>query len=377
MPRKRTEPKGEFTPVEKRFTDAAVNIRLNDPQQEDIGFITAGLCHVFFPYTDPGDDTEIWIRKHGNYTLTMQPTLEYNPETEKTEKFGLPFGARPRMMLALLNTISLQQKTPNLSLGNSLTEFIGTHLQLDTNGRTIREIKNQLARLASADIKINYNLGGTKDFGHSARQRMPVIRDLDIWWSRSPNQRHFWGNALRFSDDYYNALQEHGVPLDLRALRAISNKPMAIDLYSFLAHRLHVLDKPLFITWKAMKDQFGYTYKAMHHFKADFRQCLKMVMAVYPAARVQEEDNKGFILLPSHPPIAKTVVATTQKQEKEYVFIPAPAAPKKRIAKPKSTPQTPSLERTNDTSISVGNALQDLFATIIKADTLDSKSKKD
>jgi hypothetical protein len=373
MPRKRTEPKGDFTPVEKRVTDAAVNIRMNDPQADDIGFIMAGLCHVFFPYTDPGDSTDFWIREHGKYVLTMQATSEYNPITKMPEKFGLPFGARPRMMLALLNTVALKQKTPELQLGNSLTEFIGTHLLLDTNGRTIREIKNQLARLASADIKVTYDIGATSAYGHTARQRVNLIRDLDIWWSKSPNQRHFWGNALRFSDDYYNALQEHGVPLDLRALRAISNKPMAIDLYSFLAHRLHALDKPLFVTWKAVKDQFGYTYKAMHHFKADFRQCLKLIQAVYPAAQVREQDNKGFIFLPSHPPIAKTVVAISQKQEKEYVFIPAPVEPKKRGRKPEESPEQKVADGTHYASQSVGQALNDLFGTITKRDIIDKK----
>lgn len=360
--------KGDLTPVEKRFSDAAINIRQQEPESDDIGFMQAGLCHVFFPYANPGD-ADLWVREHGKYTLTMEATRELNPDTRQMERFGLPFGAKPRMMLALLNTIAIKQQSPELHLGNSLTEFVGKYLEMNTGGRNIIAVKNQLARLASADIKIHYKIGENSTHSHSARQRVNIINDLDIWWSKTPNQRHFWGNNLRFSDDYYNALVKHGVPLDLRALRAISTKPIAIDLYSFLAHRLHVLNKPLFITWAAMKGQFGYNYKNMHHFKAEFRLCLNMVKTVYPKATIHEDDNKGFILYPSHPPISKTTIATPKK---EYIILPnnAPIEHPKRIAK--ATPKGGQ----KDSMKSVGEALNGLWETIQKEEQPSSKPSK-
>jgi hypothetical protein len=349
MPKKK-DTTGDLSSVEKRFNDAAINIALHDPGFEDTGFMPAGLCHVFFPYKDPGSET-LYVRKHGDFTLTMEATTEINPETGEPERLGLPYGAKPRMMLALLNTISIRNQTPELYLGNSLTEFIGSYLKMDTNGRTIRDVKAHMAKLAATDIKIHHRIGESKGYVHSARQRVNIIRDLDIWWTKSPNQRHLWGNALRFSDDYFKALQEHGVPLDLRALAAISHKPMAIDLYSFLAHRLHYLNNHLFITWKGIKDQFGVVYKNMDDFKKEFRHCLKMVKHVYPAANIVEDDNKGFILSPSHPPIKKATIAGGSAglilpPNSPALNPAAAAAPKKRAKKPKAAPKAATKTQT-------------------------------
>ena len=245
-----TKPK---TPSSKEKTindervKVAVQVAQGNPSGTDIGYMPAVLCHVFFPYHDPGAGLDLWYRKSGNFILSVESTASINPITMQPVKFGIPSGPKPRLILATLNNIALLQQKPELYLGHSLTEFIGQHLKLNTDGRTINEVKSQLARLSTAHIQIAYDEG----HGHAYQDGMRVIRGLDVWWGKDKNQRHLWGNYLRFSSDYFNALQEHGVPLDMRALRAMSNNPVAIDLYSFLAHRLHNLKKPVSISWAA------------------------------------------------------------------------------------------------------------------------------
>lgn len=282
-----------------RHVEAAVDIAQDMPGMNDIGFLPAGLCHTFLPYTDPGDDVKLWYREQGNYILSVASVPRLNPDTKEVESFGIPYGPKPRLLLAVLNTLALKTKSAELHLGNSLTEFIGDFLKLSTDGRTIRGVKSQMAKLAASDVQISYRLGE----GHTIEEGMKIIRGLDLWWTKDKNQRHLWGNYLRFSDDYFNMLQEHGVPLDMRALQVLSNKPMAIDLYSFLAHRLHSLGKPITVSWQAMKDQFGFSYERMDHFKHDFRKCLDLVKPLYPDARIEEVYNKGFTLAPSKPAV--------------------------------------------------------------------------
>lgn len=300
MPHKAATDKNDLTPIQRKVLNTAVSIYQDTPGSDDIAFMPAGLCHTFFPYTDPGKDVDTWFRKQGNFVLSIEASKEYNPHTEQMERLGLPSGAKPRLLLAVLNTLALKSNSPEMNLGNSLTEFVGEFMKLNTDGRTINEVKSQMAKLASADIKITYNEGA----GHAYRDRLNIIRGLDVWWAKDKNQRHLWGNYLRFSDDYFNSIKEHSVPLDMRALRALSNKPMAIDVYSFMAHRLHSLSKPTTVTWQAIKDQFGYTYSAMNYFKRDFRKILSLVKSLYPDARFDEIENRGFILYPSKPPIA-------------------------------------------------------------------------
>jgi hypothetical protein len=98
------------------------------------------------------------------------------------------------------------------------------------------------------------------------------------------------------------------VPLDERALSALSHSAMALDVYAWLAQRLHRIPagRPQFITWAAIKDQFGQGHKRMNNFKAVFHVAMKQVLVQYQAANIQE-DGKGLTLRNSVPPVAKTL----------------------------------------------------------------------
>lgn len=284
-----------------RLVKSAYDMATNDPTGEDVAFISAPLCHVFFPYSNPGDDKFFWKQSHGNFKLSIEATHVVNPETDEPERIGLPYGPKPRLILSLLNTVMLKQKSPEITLGNSLTDFVSDHLGLDANGRSINEVKNQLARLSTSLISATYAI----EKNHSQHDSLKLIRGIDIWWNKDVNQRHLWGNYLRFSDDYFNDVMAHGVPVDKRALNFLSGNALGLDVYAFLAHRLHHIkpEKPVQISWKAIKDQFGQSYDRMDNFKAVFRRTLKLVQAVYQDAKIEEVTNKGFILYNSKPPI--------------------------------------------------------------------------
>ena len=120
--------------------------------------------------------------------------------------------------------------------------------------------------------------------------------------------------TARLSEGFYDQLRRHPVPLQDAAIRAIANNSMALDVYAWLAYRLHSLDKPRPISWKAVKAQFGAGYARMDHFKNNFRLILALALAVYPDARVHEDDKgTGLILHPSRPPVPGRLVAITSK----------------------------------------------------------------
>ena len=120
--------------------------------------------------------------------------------------------------------------------------------------------------------------------------------------------------TARLSEGFYEQLQRHPVPLQDAAIRAIANNSMALDVYAWLAYRLHSLDKPRPISWKAIKAQFGAGYARMDHFKNNFRPTLTLALAVYPDARVDEDENgAGLILHPSRPPVPSRLVTLASK----------------------------------------------------------------
>ena len=82
---------------------------------------------------------------------------------------------------------------------------------------------------------------------------------------------------------------------------------MALDIYAWLAQRLHRVDKmkPQFVPWAAIKEQFGKEYVRMCDFKKTFRKYLKLALTQYPTAKIKEQDNKGFWLHNSSSPIER------------------------------------------------------------------------
>jgi hypothetical protein len=81
---------------------------------------------------------------------------------------------------------------------------------------------------------------------------------------------------------------------------------MALDVYTFLAYRLHAIDTSTDISWISLCGQFGTGYKVIRQFRNDFLKALSAAIAAYPGARVSLTDH-GVRLMASPPPVNKLV----------------------------------------------------------------------
>ena len=79
---------------------------------------------------------------------------------------------------------------------------------------------------------------------------------------------------------------------------------MALDVYCWLAYRLHSLTSEKPISWAALAGQFGAGIKLRKHFKAAFNESLHLALAVYRDAQVEIAPT-GLVLKPSPPPVKK------------------------------------------------------------------------
>lgn len=100
------------------------------------------------------------------------------------------------------------------------------------------------------------------------------------------------------------------MPLDERAIAALAHSAMALDVYCWLAQRLHRIPagKPQFVPWTALYEQFGQGYAQLRQFRAFFLRQLQQVRTAYPAARF-DADAKGMLLMSSPPPVTKRLVS--------------------------------------------------------------------
>lgn len=281
--------------------DSMISIYTDRATIEDAFFQHSVLCQTFLPYRNPGDDVTMWQQKQGKAQLAISSTPVLNPETDKYELAGIPYGTKARLILAHINTQAIKTQSKIINVEESMTAFIKS-IGLSSDGRTIKEVKEQLRRLSASNLSV-----GFIDGARAVQVDFKIVKAFDLWFPKNDNKRVLWPSTVVLSDDYFNSLINHAIPLDERALAALSNNAMAMDIYSWLAQRLYRITpgKLQFITWQALKEQFGQGYDRMDNFKATFRKTLQMALKQYPFAltRVEEIHNKGFNFSHADPPI--------------------------------------------------------------------------
>lgn len=164
---------------------------------------------------------------------------------------------------------------------------------------TITRLREQVERLFSCTIRYSCAAPGRRDKGGFL-----VASRLSLWWDplAPSEQADLFGSAVELSPDFYRAVVEHPVPVDLRVLRVLRS-PLAIDIYCWLTYRAFYLRKPAEIPWPALALQFGAGYDNPKHFRMAFLKQAKAVLKLYPAVRMAEGSH-GVILHPSVPHIA-------------------------------------------------------------------------
>src|SRR5580692_2569022 len=284
-----------LTPQKRRLLDASVAIRGEPPQRID--FLHTIQCQIGMPYKNPGDHVREWDRKQGNASLRIEAGSAIDP-TGNFVHVGLPYGEKPRLVLIHLASEAVRTGNPVVDVEDTMTSFARS-LGMETNGRQLKGLKDQLARLASATIRM-----GVVEEGRAVQVNTQIVSKFDLWFPKKPDQKLLWPSTVQLSEEYFQSLGKHAVPLDHRAVAALSSSSMALDVYAWLAQRLHRINpgKPQQITWVAMYEQFGQGFARLRDFRRNFLQTLHQVHSAYPQARI-EADEVGLTLSQSPPPV--------------------------------------------------------------------------
>lgn len=280
-----------------------VQNRLLEPCPEhefEICFQHSVLCQTGLPYHDPGEDVRLWERKQGYAALEVQAGRVLHPATGKYVNVGLPWGPKPRLILAHLNAEALRLDSPQIAIEDSLSAFVKRIRGFD-GGREIRMFKEQLTRLSNALIRLAMLRGE-----RVTQINTHVVTGFELWLPKDARQRVLWPSMVHLSAEYFESLKRHAVPLNEADLAALAHTAMGLDIYAWLAQRLHRIDprKPAFIPWTALKEQFGPDYRQLRDFKRFFRKTLAQVQRRYQTARIKLDD-RGMTARTSPPPVGK------------------------------------------------------------------------
>ncbi|MCP1203673.1 replication protein RepA [Acetobacter oryzoeni] len=260
-------------------------------EDQAIGIAHAGFAMAALPHKKISES--IWRREGGSIQLLVESGLD-----KENKAVGVPFGAMARLILLYLQTQAVRTRSREVELGSSMNAWLKA-MGVSVGGKTYIAVRDQANRISRCRLTFTRTNAGAEIITNGAFVR-DAIMPIE---SENGNQLSFWKEAVRLDEGFYESLIEHPLPLREIAIRQISNKSKAIDIYIWLAYRLHVLNDPLTLSWNTLKNQFGPEYKELRYFKKDIVTPLKIALSVYPEAKVQMDDKYGIILYPSPPPI--------------------------------------------------------------------------
>jgi hypothetical protein len=174
-----------------------------------------------------------------------------------------------------------------------------------TGGRfgTIPRLKDQMQRTFCAAIACLY---GSKEY--QAYMGFTIADSYKLWWDqKSPEEALTWRSEVRLGERFFEEAVNCPVPVDMRALKALTRSPLALDIYCWLTYRVSYLKRKTAIPWEVLQMQFGAGYPltalGKRNFKREFLQQLRKVHVLYNQANLEVTED-CLILLPGKPHVS-------------------------------------------------------------------------
>ena len=108
-------------------------------------------------------------------------------------------------------------------------------------------------RLFNAHVSLIY-----KDERGKATVNTVIARRSEFWWNpKRPDESTLWESKIELSEDFFQEIIRHPVPLDMNTLTALKRSSLGLDLYLWLVYRTFPLRAAQQITWRQVYRQFG------------------------------------------------------------------------------------------------------------------------
>ncbi|MGP4994550.1 replication protein RepA [Glutamicibacter ardleyensis] len=315
----------KMTPRQKNFLDASLDIR--ERASDELSFGIDFLAETCLPIRDPGSDLRIYKKQNGNLTLKIRPAEITLPNG--SEEFVYPYGVYPRRVLIWCVTEALRTRNEKLYLGSSLNDFIRTKLRLSVGGLQMKNIRKQTLALFQASISVtsvdsNGSLIKDKFSNFHIADEGELLTHIGARGGKPKDDEASYLVLNRYFFERIVGIDDRGgkaFPVDMRAVDAIGNDALALDIYLWTVLRVYRAQKghkTVTVQWATLQRQFGAETAETYHFKQKFMKAINKIHLVYPGLNF-ESDRKTFTLLPSDLAIAEKVTEKRKPKLKNKV----------------------------------------------------------
>jgi hypothetical protein len=261
------------------------------------------LCQNYLPRSKT-DEKQMLISCGSSWIYLQSGILE---EDGNLVKQPLPYGSLARLILLYISKCAVKKHSRKIILGcrSEILKKIGKKI----NGENYSKLMQQIKSISVLRMQIGVRY---EKINFSEMNSFEFIE----YFSENKNKKCFNGkffpSEIILSENYYNSLINHAVPLNEMDILSISSSSLAIDVYMWLAYRLYRVEKSIFFSWEKILQHFAPEYKDKKDFRKKFITALSHVRQVYPAAQV-DVIRGGIVLHQSPPPISLKTAALIDK----------------------------------------------------------------
>jgi hypothetical protein len=293
-----------FAPFERTVVEAASSYMMCEPGE--IGYLYSGWAQSALPHKRLADDAD-WQVRTDYVSLLVEPGKRHTAVGDAIP-IGVPYGSRARLIILYLQSEAMRTNSREVELGKSLHAWL-RKLEISIGGSSMAAVRDQAERISRCRMSFQIKQGNRTGLINQNILDTAMFVDTD---GEGP-QGSLFVETAKLSEMFFEQLKRHPVPVEESAIKSISNNSQAIDIYCFLAYRLHALAGPTFVSWKGLMAQFGAGVSAPFKFRQQFRSTLDLALAVYPNAKV-EVMPKGVMLHPSPPPVSSKIISMAPRR---------------------------------------------------------------
>jgi hypothetical protein len=267
----------------RRRLDAFETLESDGTNPNNLRFMPTPLAICGLPYKALPPDRLEFERKQGRMAVTITAGKLRAPDGRRVQQ-PLPWGPKARLIMAHLSTEALRNRSPVIETSESLSGFM-RDMGFEPRGGprgNIDPFKDQLRALAASRMEIS-----SWDGKRSGSVDVKLLDKIELWFGEYPEQRNLWPTKIAFSQSFYNELEKHALPIDVRALRALSNSARRLDLLFWVTYRITRLHTRLVLDWHPLKDQFGDGYTRDRAFREAFIEDVAAIKDLFPKLPLQ------------------------------------------------------------------------------------------
>lgn len=261
---------------QKRVESIELVRQARDDHRQELAYNSRPFVLCGLPIRRPPAGTLRHIRRNGRFRLEILAHPDY----------GLPFG-QDRLIPIWVATLAVRQKCRTIVF-RSAAEILD-QFELPKDGPHYRRLVEGFQRIFASTIYFGTDpvAGRTEVWDCS---RFHFFDRLRIWSSRVTSDdltdHKPERNIVIVSEAFWREIQAHPIPVDVSAIRGLTNVPGCLDLYMWLCWRCHHAKRtetiPLFGDF-GLASQLGVAaYTRDRNFRKRLKEWLRMVHLYWP-----------------------------------------------------------------------------------------------